>query len=79
MEQRIIDIEYGSDIPVKIKVPESQKTNDIKKSIIKFKKTELYRNGEWSDDDLLQHLDSDGIKYEYVDAYSNETIYIHKL
>ena len=79
MKGRIIGIEYGQELPIKIKVPKQQSTDEIKKSIAKFKQTDTYKSDEWSDDDLLIHLQSDGINYQYVPAYSDETIYINEL
>jgi len=79
MKGKIIDIEYGNSIPIKIQISEGESPENVKESLARFKETETFKEGEWSDDELLEHLESDAVEFEFVPAFANETIYLSEL
>jgi len=74
---RIIKITYGGDQSDKIKIQlgDDQSLDGLEQSLREFKLTDTYKGGEWSDDDLLEHLESDAIEFEFIEEPTvDETI-----
>ena len=80
-ETKIVDIKYGSDVTdvLRIKISENQSIDAIEESLKDFKESDTFKDGAWADDDLIAHLESDAIEFEFISSAPDVVISLNFL